>query len=101
MNTERELLKKLRGYLAYKKGVEPFRVFRDVELELLLEARPKSIQELTKIKGFPAEGKRVLGYGEAIISIFNKPSEIKDFKINLDKDGEPTARIVLKEMNIF
>ena len=91
---ERELLKKLRGHMAYKKGVEPFRVFRDVELELLLQVKPKTIQELTTIK-------RVEGYGEAIIAIFNKPQDIKDFNINLDKDGEPTAKIVLKTMSIF
>lgn len=101
MDKERELLKKLRGHLAYKKGVEPFRVFRDIELELLLQKRPRTIKELTQIKGFPADGKRVLGYGEAIISIFNKPSQIKDFNVNLDKDGEPTAKIVLKEMSVF
>lgn len=98
---ERELLKKLRGHMAYKKGVEPFRVFRDVELELLLQVKPKTIKELTTIKGFPAGGKRVEGYGEAIIAIFNKPQEIKDFNINLDKDGEPTAKIVLKQMSVF
>lgn len=98
---ERELLKKLRGHMAYKKGVEPFRVFRDVELELLLQVKPKTIKELTTIKGFPAGGKRVGGYGEAIIAIFNKPQEIKDFNINLDKDGEPTAKIVLKQMSVF
>lgn len=98
---EEELLRKLRGHMAFKKCVEPFRVFRDIELELLLQHRPKTIRELITIKGFPEGGKRVEGYGEAIISIFNKPKEIKDFNVNLDKDGEPTAKIVLKQMSCF
>lgn len=101
MGKEKELLKKLRGHMAYKKGVEPFRVFRDIELDLLLQARPKSIAELTKIKGFPANGKRVLGYGDAIVKIFIKTDEIKDFDISLDKDGDPIAKTVLRQMTAF
>lgn len=101
MSNEKELLLKLRGHMAYKKGVEPFRVFRNVELDLLLEKQPKTIAELTQIKGFPAGGKRVLGYGNAIISIFNKPEEIKDFDVKLDKDGDPIADVILRPMTSF
>ena len=34
MASEKELLQKLRGHLAYKAGMEPFKVFRDQELDL-------------------------------------------------------------------
>lgn len=96
MNSERELLQKLRGHLAYKANMEPFKVFRDTELELLLKIKPKTIKELSTIKGFPENGARVTKYGGAIVDIFNRAAIIDDFEI-LD-DG--TAKTKLKVMSI-
>lgn len=66
MDQERELLKKMCGHMAYKKGVEPYVIFNDENLEALLEARPQSIEELGKVKGFPTDGARVAKWGQAI-----------------------------------
>lgn len=61
MEEKRELLKKLRRHLAYAKQCEPFKIFRNVEFEALMEKQPKTIEELSEIKGFPKDGKRVTG----------------------------------------
>ena len=71
MKKEEFLLRKLRGHMAYKKNVEPYRIFRDSELVLLLQERPTTIEQLTTIKGFPAEGARVAICGLGIIDIFS------------------------------
>lgn len=84
MASEKELLQKLRGHLAYKANMEPFKVFRDQELELLLKERPKTLEALAKIKGFPKDGARVTKYGNAIIDIFNRSEQIEDFKVRDD-----------------
>lgn len=84
MANEKELLQKLRGHLAYKVGMEPYKVFRDQELDLLLEKRPKTLEELAKLKGFPKDGARVTKYGKAIIDIFNRSGQIDDFNVRDD-----------------
>ena len=96
-----ELLRKLRGHLAYAKKCEPYKIFRDVELNLLLGNKPKTIEELSELKGFPRDGKRVTCWGESIIKIFNKPEDIKDFEVTLDTDGFPIAIPILKKMELF
>lgn len=96
MASEKELLQKLRGHLAYKASMEPFKVFRDQELELLLKERPKTLESLAKIKGFPKGGARVTKYGNAIIDIFNRSEQIEDF--NVRDDGFVETK--LKRMSI-
>lgn len=96
-----ELLKKLRGRLAYKKQCEPFKIFRDVELKLLLDNQPKTIEELAKIKGFPRDGKRVANYGQSIIDIFCKTDEVVDFDVKLGRDGEPVSKTKTVRMSLF
>lgn len=101
MKEKKRLLKNLRVHLAFKKGVEPYKIFRDTELTLLLKEEPKTLEELGRLKGFPPKGIRVTHWGEAIIAIFNKPERIEDFEIDLDSDGNPIARVVLRKMEIF
>lgn len=94
MNKEKELLQKLRGHLAYKASMEPYKVFRDTELELLLKIRPKTIEELCKIKGFPKDGARVTKYGASIIDIFNRPNMIDDFEVSDDGSAKTKLRVM-------
>jgi ribonuclease D len=101
MNKQEELLRKLRGHLAYKKGVEPYVIFKDSELYEVLYVKPKTLEDLAKIKGFPAKGKRVAGWGQAIVDIFTTPDAIEDFDVKLDSSGEPVATTVMKKMNLF
>lgn len=100
MSKEELLLRKLRGRLAYSKQCKPYMIFRDVELTLLLNTKPKTKSELEKIKGFPSDGARVKNYGQAIVDIFNKADKIEDFKIDLNSEGEPTAS-ALQKLSIF
>ena len=95
------LLRKLRGRLAYAKQCKPYKIFRDIELNLLLENKPKTIEELACLKGFPKDGKRVTCWGESIIKIFNKPGDLKDFAVTLDGEGFPVSVPILKKMDLF
>lgn len=101
MIKEEELLRKLRGHLAFKSGVEPYKIFNDKNLAALLEAKPKTIQALGAVKGFPIDGKRVAAWGQAIIDIFTRADKVEDFEVELDKDGEPVAKTKLKPMSFF
>lgn len=74
-SNQKKMLLELRSKLVGKLHVHPFTVYRDDTIELLLEQQPKSIDELTKIKGFPKDGKRVKGFGLAIVAIFNNTKE--------------------------
>ena len=67
---EKDLLLELRSSIAKRSGQSTYLVYNDEELETLLGARPKSIEELAKIKGFPKDGKRVEAYGRDLVSIF-------------------------------
>lgn len=68
---EREKLIELRSQIAKENGQSTYLVFNDEELEILLEKRPKTIDELGQIKGFPKTGKRVSVYGERLVKIFD------------------------------
>jgi ribonuclease D len=95
------LLRKLRGRLAFKSAKKPYVIFNDETLGDLLKEEPKTIEALSAIKGFPADGKRVAAWGQAIVDIFNKPDKIEDFDVKLDADGEPQATTRMKKMNAF
>lgn len=98
---ETELLTKLRGRLAYSKQCAPFYIFKDTEMELLLEWRPQTLEDLCKIKGFPKEGKRVQKWGKEIITVFRDTYNVEDFDVELDKDGDPVPKSILKNASAF
>lgn len=75
METRKEKLLRLRGAMAHAKQCKPYMIFSDIELEALLKAKPTSIEQLGKIKGFPSEGYRVKNFGQAIVDIFVKAEE--------------------------
>ena len=95
---EKEMLLKLRSEVAKKSGQSTYWVPNDNEIEMLLKVRPKTIEELTSLKGFPVKGKRVAAYGNAIIDIFTK----KVSKIEINGQGEDIkARAGLESTSIF
>lgn len=101
-NKQRDLLIKLRSKLIGQQGVLPYCIYTDATIEDLLDAQPKSIDELVKVKGFPAKGKRVKGFGEAIVAVFTNPDKVQGFEI---KSGASTGEIEvgtsLKRMSSF
>jgi hypothetical protein len=50
-------------------------VFSNEVAEKIYNARPQSIQELSEIPGFPANGKRIEQYGEKIVKWFFESTE--------------------------
>lgn len=68
---EREKLIELRSEIARENGQSTYLVFNDEEMEVILDKRPKTIEELGQIKGFPKDGKRVAAYGERLVKIFD------------------------------
>lgn len=79
-NELEERLRKMRGYLAYRNGVKPFVIFKDSEIPLLLKAKPKKIEDLALVKGFPLEGSRVQKWGKEICSVFDVKFKIPELK---------------------
>jgi ribonuclease D len=73
-----ERLKRMRGYLAYKHGVKPFVIFKDSEIPAILEKKPRSLEALAEIKGFPLSGARSQKWGKEICSVFNKKFKIPE-----------------------
>ena len=80
MKNYRKNLLLLRSKLAFSNTTGHSWQFSDVELERLLKAQPRTLDELGAIKGFPRDGKRVKAYGKLIIDIFNN-SEYIDFDV--------------------
>lgn len=74
LDSLRVKLKKFRLETFRKENVKPYFIFSNREMEVLIEERPQSRDELLKVKGFGE--KKVEKYGEGILKIFN----IKDEK---------------------
>lgn len=66
-----EALLKLRSKLAFEAKTKHSWSFSDDELKRLVIAKPRTLDALGELKGFPREGKRVKAYGQLIIDIFN------------------------------
>ena len=99
---QRKLLLELRSSLIGKLNTMPYCIYTDEAVESLLDAQPKTIDELAKVKGFPKEGKRVKGFGEAIIAIFNNASRIEGFTLKEGKAaGEVEVGTTLKRISAF
>lgn len=99
-NVEKEKLIQLREKLIGELHTLPFTIYNDNTIEDLLDARPQTLEELSKVKGFPADGKRVHGFGEAVIQIFIGGENIQDFNVEV-KNGEPCVSFSLKQMSLF
>lgn len=84
---QRQLLIQLRSELIAEKETLPYCIYTDETIEDLLDAAPKSIEELVKVKGFPEKGKRVKGFGEAIVNVFVHTQEIEKFTIEKGGSG--------------
>lgn len=85
---QRQLLLELRSKLVGTMHVQPYIVYDDDTIELLLKKQPKTLDELKQIKGFPEKGKRFKGFGLSVCAIFND----KDLKeIDVDPSGSITA----------
>lgn len=93
---ERRLLLELRSKLVGEMHVQPFTVYNDSTIEELLAARPKTLEELAGVKGFPANGKRIAGFGEAVVAIFSN-KDVTDFKV----DSSTGVETVLQRMEAF
>lgn len=94
-------LKDLRNHLSLSRSIPQYIIFKDEQLDALLLHRPTSIEELVKIKGFPAGGKRVTQWGEQLVSIFKSPETIEDIQVDIDSEGNVSLTVIPKKMNIF
>ena len=97
---EREKLIQLRETLIGELHTLPFTIYNDATIEDLLDARPQNLEQLSKVKGFPADGKRLKGFGEAVVQIFTSGEAIQEFTVEV-KDGAPCVGFNLKQMSLF
>lgn len=103
--TQRELLIALRSEILSKRGKDgkpllPYCVYRDEDIEALLKAQPKSLEELWAVKGFPKNGKRVQGFGQAIVDIF-LGKRINKFSVKQDSKGQVIINVEIKKASGF
>lgn len=99
-NQQRVLLINLRSKLIGSTHTLPFTIYSDETIEDLLDAQPTTLEELSRVKGFPKEGKRVKGFGEYVCLIFKDTQRLDNAEISEDSDGfciKPT----FKKMNMF
>ena len=85
-DSEKSKLLALRSKLAYATKNSHSWSFGDSEMDLLLKHRPRTLEDLGKLKGFPRTGKRVASYGQSIVDIFNG-IEIDDFNVEFKHDS--------------
>lgn len=97
---QRELLVALRAKLIGAKHTLPFTIYSDETIEDLLKAQPVTLEELTKVKGFPANGKRVAGFGECIIKIFTSTDEVSNITVETSGDSV-NVKTELKKLSLF
>ena len=97
---QRKLLKDLRSKLVGANKTLPYTIYRDKDIEALLKAQPKTLEELGKIKGFPFDGVRHKNYGESILRVFTNPDSISTFELDTSK-SEPVISVVAKEVYAF
>ena len=65
-----ELLKKYRLNTSKEEGIKPYFIFNNEELDLLIQSKPKTKEELQQVKGFGP--KKLEKYGEKILEILNR-----------------------------
>ena len=92
---QRQLLLDLRSKLVSKMHVQPYIVYDDDTIELLLQKQPKTLDDLKQIKGFPEKGKRFKGFGLSVCAIFNDKEQLDG--IDVDDTGHVTP--VPKKIN--
>ena len=97
---QRELLQQLRSSLVGAKHTLPFTIYNNNTIEALLKAQPESIAELEAVKGFPKNGKRVKGFGEAIVRIFTETDKLDGFDLYVNKEGLE-VKTKVKKSNVF
>lgn len=97
---QKQMLLELRSQLVGKMHVQPFTIYNDVTIEALLDTQPKSLEELTKVKGFPKDGKRIKGFGETIVQIFVDCKSIKSIEVGTE-GTELTVGATLNPISAF
>lgn len=96
---QKQALIDLRGKLCGALHRQPFTIYRDETIDDLVKAQPKTLEELSKVKGFPKDGKRIKGFGETIIAIFNSSEKVTP-NVVIDSSGEVVVETV-KKLNAF
>lgn len=100
--TQRELLISLRSALVGSGHTLPFTIYTDETIEDLLTAQPKTIEQLSAVKGFPKDGKRVKGFGEHIIRIFTEPERIASVTISTNPGANGLeVKTNLRSLDVF
>lgn len=98
---QKELLLQLRSMLVGKLHTQPFTIYNDETIEHLLDAQPKTLKELSMVKGFPENGKRIKGFGDAIIAIFSNCNKIDSFQVTGDSEEDISIGTKLKKIEAF
>lgn len=96
---QKQLLEQLRSELVGKLHTQPFTIYTDKTITDLIKAQPKTMVELSRVKGFPKDGKRIKGFGEAVLAIFSDTDRIETLQISGDEELQVDVK--LGKMEVF
>ena len=71
MKEQKEKLIEYRTLKCKERNCGPNRVFTERDIDAIIAAQPRSLADLAKVPGFPADGRRMEQYGADIIKIMN------------------------------
>lgn len=97
---QKQALTQLRSQLVGSMHVQPFTIYNDATINELVKAQPKTLSELARVKGFPVTGKRIKGFGDAIIAIFNEQASGVKTKIIM-KNGDAEVQYTMEKLSVF
>ena len=101
-STQLNSLLMLRNSLCGQKHVLPYMIFTEECAKFIVEAQPRTIEELGKVKGFPANGKRIKNYGAVVLDALWKADRIECFDVSIgDESGDVIISPVIRDMQCF
>lgn len=98
---QEKLLNEYRSKMSKDKRIKVFKVFTSENIKDIIQAQPHSLEELSRVKGFPKDGKRIEQYGESIIEIMTRCEEIDTVEVSPGKDGAPKMKVKLLKLDLF
>lgn len=100
--TQLNSLLMLRNSLCGQKHVLPYMIFTEECAKSIVEAQPRTIEELGRVKGFPVNGKRIKNYGEAVLDALWKADRIECFDVSVNGEkNDITISPVIRNMQCF
>lgn len=95
------VLIKLRNEMCRKKRLLPYQIFTCECAEAIVEAQPRNLEELGRVKGFTAGGRRHNKYGKIVLYTLQNADKIEGFDIAESDNEGVDITPVIRNMTCF